>query len=152
ISVTRRPQSVVELRTSLDPVRANIEDALALVHTTELPKDVLRRIVPGFCRAALEASFTHVIRRRGLAAGRTHADIEDDLTSAGKPARLAALAFYGDKDRGGDVMGRLNQFGAWAGDTFRACKEGAHEATSTDLSLLIKDTEKLAMRVIAEVK
>src|SRR5262249_7400710 len=54
ISVTRRPQSVVELRTSLDPVRANIEDALALVHTTELPKDVLRRIVPGFCRAALE--------------------------------------------------------------------------------------------------
>jgi ABC-type Mn2+/Zn2+ transport system ATPase subunit len=152
LGLTRRPQSVVELRTSLDPVRANIEDALALVHTTELPKDVLRRLVPGFCRAALEASFTHVIRRRGLAAGKSHSDIEDDLKSAGKTTTLAALAFYGDKDRGGDVMGRLNQFGTWAGDTFRACKDGAHEATSTDLSLLIKDTEKLSLRVIAEVK
>ena len=37
LSVTRRPKSVVEVRTGLDPVRANIEDALALVHTTELP-------------------------------------------------------------------------------------------------------------------
>jgi hypothetical protein len=66
LSVTRRPKSVVELRAALDPVRAHIEDALALVHTTELPKDVLRRLVPGFCRAA-----------------------------------LAALALYGDKERGG---------------------------------------------------
>jgi len=152
LSVTRRPKSVVELRTALDPVRAHIEDALALVHTTELPKDVLQRLVPGFCRAALEASFTHVVRRRGLATGKSHADIEDDLKNAGKTTTLAALAFYGDKDRGSDVMGRLNQFGTWAGDTFRACKDGAHEATATDLNLLIKDTEKLALRVIAEVK
>jgi ABC-type Mn2+/Zn2+ transport system ATPase subunit len=152
LSVTRRPKSVVEVRTALDPVRAHIEDALALVHTTELPKDVLQRLIPGFCRAALEASFTHVVRRRGLATGRSHADIEDDLKNAGKTTTLAALAFYADKDRGGDVMGRLNQFGKWAGDAFRACKDGAHQATGADLSLLIKDTEKLALRIIAEVK
>jgi hypothetical protein len=98
----KRPKSVVEVRTALDPVRAHIEDALALVHTTELPKDVLQRLVPGFCRAALEASFTHVVRRRGLAAGRSHLDIEDDVKNATKTTTLAALAFYGDKDRGGD--------------------------------------------------
>jgi hypothetical protein len=152
LSVTRRPKSVVELRAALDPVRAHIEDALALVHTTELPKDVLRRLVPGFCRAALEASFTHVVRRRGLLAGKSHADIEDDLKNASKTTTLAALALYGDKDRGGDVMGRLNQFGRWAGDAFKACKDGAHEATAADLSVLIENTEKLANRIIAEVK
>ena len=122
------------------------------MHTTELPKDVLQRLVPGFCRAALEASFTQVVRRRGLAAGKSHDVIEDDLKNAGKTTALAALAFYGDKDRGGDVMGRLNQFGKWAGDAFRACKDGAHQATGGDLSLLINDTEKLALRMIAEVK
>jgi hypothetical protein len=152
LSVTRRPKSVVEVRTALDPVRAHIEDALALVHTTELPKEILQRLVPGFCRAALEASFTHIVRRRGLATGKSHADIEDDLRNAGKTTSLAALAFYGDKDRGGDVMGRLNQFGTWAADAFRACKDGAHGATAADLGLLIKDAEKLAARVIAEVK
>src|SRR6185436_16131767 len=77
LGITRRPKSVVEVRTALDPVQAHIEDALALVHTTELPKDVLQRLVPGFCRAALEASFTHVVRRRGLAAGRGQSEIEE---------------------------------------------------------------------------
>ena len=111
LSVTRRPKSVVEVRTALDPVRANIEDALALVHTTELPGDVLRRLVPGFCRSALEASFIDVFRRRRLAAGRLHSEVEEELKEAGKLTPLAALAFFDDKDKGGDVMKRLNQFG-----------------------------------------
>jgi hypothetical protein len=149
LSITRRPNSVIEVRTALTPVRAHIEDALALVHTTELPRDILSRLVPGFCRAALEASFMQVVRRRRLAAGQPHAEIEGELTSALKITPLAALAFFDDKERGGDVMKRLNQFGPWAGDVFRQCKEGAHEATTADLSLLIKDAEKLAERVLA---
>jgi ABC-type Mn2+/Zn2+ transport system ATPase subunit len=43
LSITRRPKSVIEVRTALTPVRAHIEDALALVHTTELPRDILGR-------------------------------------------------------------------------------------------------------------
>jgi hypothetical protein len=152
LSVTRRPKSVVEIRPALGPIRAHIEDALALVHTTEMPKDVLQRLVPGFCRAALEAAFTQVVRRKGLAAGKPHADIEDDLTQAGKTTKLAALAFYGDRERHADVMGRLNQFGSWAGDTYKACNQGAHQATTADLSVLIDNAEKLANRIVAEVK
>ena len=151
LSVTRRPQSVVEVRKALDPVRAHIEDALALVHTTDLPKDILKRLVPGFCRAALEASFTQLVRRRGLAAGKTHADIDEELRAATKTTTLAALALFGDKDRGGDVMSRMNQFGGWAGDAFKACKDGVHEGTAVEIGLLINDTEKLAARVM-EIK
>jgi DNA repair exonuclease SbcCD ATPase subunit len=147
-SVTRRPQSVVEIRTALTPVRAHIEDALALVHTTELPRDILSRLVPGFCRSALEASFMQVVRRRRLAAGRPHGEVEDELSSASRLTPLAALALFDDKQRGGDVMRRLNQFGPWAGDVFRQCKEGAHAPTSADLSLLIKDAEKLTERLL----
>src|SRR4029079_6973510 len=84
LRVTRRPKSVVEVRTALDPVQAHIEDALALVHTTDLPTDVLRRVVPGVCRSALEAAFITVIRRRRLAAGRQHTEVEEELKGAGK--------------------------------------------------------------------
>jgi ABC-type lipoprotein export system ATPase subunit len=148
LSVTRRPKSVVEVRTALDPVRAHIEDALALVYTTELPKDVLRRLVPGFCRSALEAAFISLVRRRRLAAGRLHSEVEEELKSAGKLTPLAAAALFGDKDKGGDVIKRLNQFGPWAGDVFKQCKDGAHTAVAGDLKLMIQDTEKLAAKVL----
>ncbi|MEX2283969.1 MAG: AAA family ATPase [Gemmatimonadota bacterium] len=69
LSLTRRPKSVVEVKTALDPVRAYVQDARALVLTSDLPNDVLRSLVPGFCRSALEAACMTVIRRRRLAAG-----------------------------------------------------------------------------------
>lgn len=149
LSITRRPKSVVEIRTSLDPVQAHIEDALALVHTTDLPKEVLRNLVPGFCRSALEASFIQIVRRRRLAAGRTHGEVEEELKDAGKLTPLAALALFDDKDRGGDVMKRLNQIGPWAGDAFRQSKDGVHEAVAGDLKTMIRDTEKLTERIQA---
>jgi ABC-type Mn2+/Zn2+ transport system ATPase subunit len=148
LSVTRRPKSVVEIRTALDPIRAHIEDALALVHTTELPKDVLRSLVPGFCRSALEATFINVVRRRRLAAGRLHSEVEEELNDAGKLTPLAALALFDDKNRGGDVMKRLNQFGPWAGDVFKQSKDGVHEAVAGDLKLMIEDTERLAEKIL----
>jgi hypothetical protein len=148
LSVTRRPKSVVEIRTALDPVRANIEDALALVHTTQLPRDVLSRLVPGFCRAALEASFISAFRRRRLAAGQLHGEVEEELKEAGKLTPLAALALFDDKNRGGEVMRRLNQFGGWAGDVFRQCKDGVHEAMTSDLQGLIRDTERLSVKIV----
>jgi hypothetical protein len=148
LSVTRRPKSVVEVRRALDPVRASIEDALALVHTTELPRDVLKRLVPGFCRSALEASFVAVFRRKRLASGALHADVEDQIQDAGKLTSLAALTLFGDKGRGGDVMKRLNQFGGWAGDVFKQCKDGVHEDVGADLQSMIKDTERLATKIL----
>ncbi len=149
LMVTRRPKSVVEVRTSLDPVRANIEDALALVHTTDLPGPVLRRIVPGYCRAALEAALISTIRRRQLAAGRPHDQVEETLTKGSKLTPLAALAFVDDREKGGEVMTRLNKYGSWAGDAFKQCNEGAHKEFAGDLQQLIRDTEKLADRVMA---
>lgn len=149
LSVTRRLKSHVEVRTSLSPVRANIEDALALVHTTDLPANVLRRIVPGYCRAALEAALIGAIRRRMLAAGTPHDQLDDTLAKGGKLTTLAALAFFDDRDKGGEVMARVNRYGGWAGDAFKQCNEGTHKEFTGDLQMLINDTEKLAERIQA---
>jgi predicted ATPase len=148
LGITRRPKSVVEVKIALDPVRGNIEDALALVHTADLPGEVLRRLVPGFCRSALEASFISVVRSRLLAAGRLHQEVEEELKGAGTLTTLASLALFDDKDKGSDVMKRMNKFGPWAGDVFKQCKEGAHDAFAGDLQSMIKDTEKLAAKIL----
>jgi ABC-type Mn2+/Zn2+ transport system ATPase subunit len=149
LSVTRRAKSVVEIRTSLDPVKANIEDALALVHTTDLPAPVLRRIVPGFCRAALEASLIESVRRRLLTKGQPHDQIDAVLAKGGKLTPLAALALFEDPAKGSEVLARLNKFGPWAADTFKQCNEGAHKEYAGDLMELIRDTEKLTERMAA---
>ena len=81
-------------------------------------------------------------------AGRLHGEVEEELRDAGKLTPLAALAFFDDKDRGGDVMKRLNQFGGWAGDVFKQCKDGAHDGVAGDLRRLIDDTERLAGKIL----
>jgi recombinational DNA repair ATPase RecF len=149
LAVTRRPESQVEIRIALDPVKANIDDALALVHTAELPRDVMQRVVPGFCRSALEAAFMQVVRRRQLGAGQPHDQVEQELEAAGTLTSRAALALFDDKDRGGDVLRRLNQFGPWAGDAFQQCNKGAHGGASGDLKDLIKNTDSLCDQILA---
>lgn len=72
-----------------------------------------------FCRSAIEAAFISVVRRKRLAAGQSHADVEEELKKAGTLNLLAALALFNDLERGGDVMARLNKFGSWAGDVFK---------------------------------
>ena len=147
LGVTRRLESVVEVRTLLDPVKGNVEDALALVQTAELPRDVMQRVVPGFCRAALEAAFMELFRRRRLGAGEAHEEVERQLTAAGTLTTLAALALFDDREKGGDVMRRLNQFGSWAGDTFVQSNKGAHGAGADDLRELVRNTESLCERI-----
>jgi hypothetical protein len=57
IEVTRQARSVVEMRRAYDPVERIRMDARALALTTDLPVQVGRRVVPSFCRRALEIAF-----------------------------------------------------------------------------------------------
>ncbi|HVL98224.1 MAG TPA: AAA family ATPase [Egibacteraceae bacterium] len=56
LEVTRRAESVVEIREVDDPVSRLLGDARVLASTDDLGEGVANRVVPGFCRAALEAA------------------------------------------------------------------------------------------------
>ena len=147
--VTRRENSVIEIRTSQDPVTRSLKDARSLAATQELPANVARRVVPGFCRAALEAAFIRMIRARRLAKGIAHADVEDAINESTTLTTLAALALFDDKGRGGDVMTHFNnKYGGWAGDVFMRCKEGPHQGFGGNLHDLVNGTEKLARKLL----
>ena len=148
LAVTRRPKSRVELKKSLDPVQAAIEDARALHLTKGLPARAARKVVPGLCRQAIEAACLESGRRKMLARGMSLEECDQAWAHAVKLFPRIAIGLYGDAQRTGDVYRRLNnKFGSWAGDTARQCNEGTHPDADqpTDLGDLIDRAECLAL-------
>ena len=79
LEVTRRPQSAVNVRPCLDPVRQALKDARDVSADDRVPEAVARRVIPGLCRTAVEAAFTEAFWRRELSAGQTRSVIEAKL-------------------------------------------------------------------------
>jgi hypothetical protein len=149
-AVVRRENSVVELRRADDPAKRALDDAQALLRSDDLPSGVAPRVVPGLCRSAVEAVLVELAWRRRLAEGIPHADIPAEIAEARGLHELAALAFFSDVRKTGAVLSRLNSYGRWAGDAFRACKTGGHAPYPGDLHVLVKDAGKLVERIRAE--
>jgi hypothetical protein len=150
IEVTRREGSLVELRPARDPVSRHLDDAFALAQTNELPAGVTGRVIPGFCRLALEAACAAVVRRRRLTKGESHADVARLLDDAGRLTGLAALAFFDDRDRHAEVMGRINrEYGPAAGDAFKLCNVGTHGVVPTDPLGFVRVVERLARGILS---
>ena len=148
LGVTRREGSIVEVRTEADPVTRAIADARTLAFTDELPLEIARRTVPGFCRLAIEAVCWEVVRRRRLLRGDSFVKVEESIAEAKTLTQLASLALYDDKDRGSDVLPRINRdFGPEQGDAFTASNRGPHEGYAGDLKALTQRTSTLTAQL-----
>ncbi|WP_158610018.1 AAA family ATPase [Micromonospora musae] len=143
-AVTRRDESVVEIRKNSDPIERYLSDATAILKADGLADNARYPLVSGFCRSALEAACHERIRRERLGRGERHGDVEELIEKALTLNQVTALALFGDMHQGGKVFPRLNQYGRWAGDAFRACKEGVHGPGTFDLDVLVRDCRRLA--------
>lgn len=151
-SVTRRPKSGVELKKSLDPMKAAIDDARAVELSGGLPEEARRQVVPGLCRQAIEAACLESGRRRLLATGMSHRDCDEMWARETRLLPRIAIALYGDAQRAGDVIGGINnRYGRRAGDTVLSCNRLSHTAAddSIDLKDLIRRAESLAEELAA---
>ena len=147
IELTRHEGSIVELRPALDPVARNLDDADAIARTPELPVLVARQVVPGFCRAAIEATCIEVIRRRRIGAGEPHAGVEQLLEVNPSLNARMALALWNDPGRGGEVAGRVRSWGEGAADAWGISNRGAHAGYGGDLVELVRSTRMLCRRI-----
>jgi recombinational DNA repair ATPase RecF len=144
IEVTRREGSVVQLRPGRDPVSRNIEDAFAVAKTEGMPAAAARRVIPGLCRVAIEAACTEAVRRRRLARGERHTDVEDLLAGCSGTKTFVSLALFDDPQKAGEVMPRLNKESRDFADVYRMCNEGAHGVEVGARIDFIRHAEKLA--------
>ena len=148
IEVVRRENSVVELRHVADPVQRYIDDAFAVAKTDGLPAEAVR-VIPGFCRFALEAACSVAVTRRMLHQGRRYAEVQAELERPTTLMMWLALALLKDVDRGKDVTAYLQREHGWAVDAVKECNRGAHSGRlSGDPMSFIRSVEKLT-RVIA---
>ncbi len=147
IEVVRREQSVVELRGVHDPVQRYIDDAFAVAMTRDLPPEALR-VVPGFCRLALETASSIAVTHRMLRQGTTE---EQRQGALGRPTTLMmwlALALLDDAGRSGDVITFLEREHRWAVDAVRECNRGAHSGrVPADVVGFIRSVEKLTKTI-----
>ena len=150
IEVVRREQSVVELRRIQDPVQRYIDDAFAVAMSRDVPAEALR-VIPGFCRLALEAASSLAATRRLLHQGKAYAEVQAMLA---KPTTLnmwLALALLSDPDRGGDVTGFLIKQYPWAVDAVKECNRGTHSGkVFGDVMGFIRSIERLTKTMLSE--
>jgi len=150
IEVLRREGSVVELRPVRSPVQQYLKDAFALLSDTKLPKVAKERVVPALCRHSLEAACVEVVRRRRLAQGDSHDDVETLLDTHSKLNSRLALALFDDETRGGDVMPYIHKnFGRVQADTVAECNRGAHQGFGGgDPVGFVRDVERIAQQIL----
>ena len=144
LEVTRREASVVEVRSGRDPVKRHLDDAFAVAQTENLPVAAARRVIPGLCRLAIDAACSEAVRRRRLARGERHADIEEMLADCNGTKSFVALALFDEPGRTGDVMPRLDKQSKAFADAYRMCNEGAHGVEVGARVGFIRQVEQLA--------
>lgn len=150
IEVTRREGSVVELQRILDPVQRHIDDAMAVAHTSGLPEEA-RRVVPGFCRMALEAACVDAVTRRMQREGRSHEDISAALAAPTSLRMWLALALLRDAGRSSDVQRWLQKNLPGATTIVHLANRGSHAAITGDLVTLVRGAEQLCRRIREDV-
>ena len=144
VEVTRQSGSQVACRTVADPVAQYLDDARALQHTDDLPPEAAARALPSFCRLAIEAACTEVLRRRRIGRGEPHSDTDEVLNDARTLMQKLALALFDDVGRASEVLSRLNQSDHTWADAVQWSNRGAHRAVdSRDLSSMVVATASL---------
>lgn len=149
LSVERGARSAVQVAVSRDPVSAYLHEARALLYSADqLGPRAMARVIPMYCRNAFEAHFRQAYRRRALAAGTSHAEVQATLDEARRTMDLAALGLFGDRNAAGDVLKHLKKIGGREGvEVFLACKEGAHEGWDHQHRARVQATDDL-LRVL----
>lgn len=153
LDVSRRDGSVVDVRRGDGPVETCLSDAIAVAKTPEMPDELKQKLVPGFCRSALEAACIEAVRRRWLARGDRHVDVDARLTDAPTLRHMVALVLFdaaGDERRVETSL--RNSKVPDAVGTFQACRGGAHGAFTGDAEALIAHTRKLAIYLRERVR
>ena len=147
LEVTRREGSIVEVVESNGPVSRHLADADAVAADESLPVVVAQQVVPGLCRAAIEAACVEVIRRRRLSRGESHAQVEELLDANPKTGSKVALALFDTAARAGEVPKTLAQWGESPANAFKVARDGAHAGFRGDLGELIKGTRILCSKL-----
>ncbi len=149
VGITRRSESRVECRKVRSPVRQYLDDARAVASSDDLPSPAVGKVGSLFCRLAVEAACTELVRRVRLGRGEVHREVEAAIESANTLNQRMALVLFDDPRRAGDVMRHVNErWGRRHADTLGDLNRGTHEGMPpAELLSLVDSTRRLLERL-----
>ena len=101
LHVDRRAGSAVSVQVSRSPIQRYLDGARSYAVPDRLPPDVQARIVPAFCRNAVEAAAANLVRRRAAEQGGSLLEADERLEEARTLRETLALALFDDAGRAG---------------------------------------------------
>lgn len=127
LHVDRRAQSSVDVQESRSPVQRYIDGARGYAKPDRLPPEVQARVVPMFCRSAVEAAAANIVRRRAAQHGTDLNEADDQIAEARSLRETLALVLFGDAGRHGEVGGEVKRrYGDAYSALVTALNRGAH--------------------------
>jgi recombinational DNA repair ATPase RecF len=148
VEVTRRENSEIDLLPGADPAERNLDDAEAIASDRGVAPELAKQVVPGYCRAAIEATCIEIVRRRRIARGEPHAAVERLLETNAQLRPLLALALFDNAGKGAEVNQKVAPWGMWATEVLDSVIHGAHQGAGViPLDELVANTRKFCRRV-----
>ncbi|MDH6578856.1 AAA family ATPase [Kitasatospora sp. MAP5-34] len=146
LNVARQPGSVIEVTVADDPVKRELTAARAISNDRHVTPEILAEVLPGLCRAALEAALHESAWRNLLDGGIEHHVAEEKIRTAGPLVNLASLALFRKRESPGRVYTEITaRLGKDTSDLISLCNEGSHStADITDPKSLIDRTAAVA--------
>ncbi len=127
LHVDRRAQSSVDVQVSRSPVQRYLDGARGYAKPDRLPPEVQARVVPMFCRSALEAAAANIVRRRAAQHGTDLNEADEQIAEARSLRETLALVLFGDAGRHGEVGGEIKRrYGAASAALVTELNRGAH--------------------------
>lgn len=144
ISVKRRAASKVEIVSGRPPSDRYLGEAFVLAKTDDLPEEVRARVVPGFCRSAVEAACEARVRRRLIKSGTPHPQVEEILREPRRLTAWLAEALELSVAQGAEINAQIRRLGGEeAVNAVAIMRRGAHELVQTDGLRLAEATKRL---------
>lgn len=127
LHVDRRAQSSVDVQVQRSPVQRYIDGARGYAKPDRLPPEVQARVVPMFCRSAVEAAAANIVRRRAAQHGTDLNEADEQIAEARSLRETLALVLFGDAGRHGEVGGEIKRrYGDRQAALVAALNRGAH--------------------------
>lgn len=140
LEVSRSARSAVDVRAGTDPAQRHLEDAFAVAWDTRVADDIKLRVLPGLCRAAVEAAARDVYFARRLAAGDPRDEVERAWQLAPRTRQRLGLALSDDADM------NLSSWRAgkpWRRPALETVGSGAHEGLRRNAIATLREVERL---------
>jgi energy-coupling factor transporter ATP-binding protein EcfA2 len=143
--VQRRAKSQLEITAGRPPSERYLDEAFSLSKGEHLPPEVIRAVVPAFCRSAIEAACAERIRRERVSAGISHAAVDDELAQLTTVNSWLRTALGLSQAQGKELRQKvINLGGEGAWTAVALARSGAHESIGDlDPVELAGDTKKL---------